>query len=122
MITNLPELVNSDEALVRRGRWVSTGFLVEIGEAQHLVRIHGGRVESVSSGPLVMPRWTFALRAPRDAWEQFWLPVPPPGFNDLFAMMKNRRMRIEGDLHPFMSNLLYFKAVMAAPRRAGADR
>jgi hypothetical protein len=26
-------------------------------------------------------------------------------------------MRVEGDIHPFMSNLLYFKDVIAAPRQ-----
>jgi hypothetical protein len=26
-------------------------------------------------------------------------------------------MRVEGDLHPFMTNLLYFKDVIAAPRQ-----
>jgi len=30
-------------------------------------------------------------------------------------------MRIEGDLHPFMANLLYFKEVIAAPRREAAS-
>jgi hypothetical protein len=30
-------------------------------------------------------------------------------------------MRVEGDLHPFMTNLLYFKDVIAAPRQ-GAKR
>jgi hypothetical protein len=26
-------------------------------------------------------------------------------------------MQVEGNLHPFMANLLYFKDVIAAPRR-----
>jgi hypothetical protein len=26
-------------------------------------------------------------------------------------------MRVEGDIHPFMANLLYFKDVIAAPRQ-----
>ena len=31
--------------------------------------------------------------------------------------MKQKLMRVEGDLHPFMANLLYFKDVIAAPRK-----
>jgi hypothetical protein len=65
-----------------------------------------------------MPRWTFALRAPRDAWEAFWQPVPPPGFHDLIAMMKIGALEVEGDQHPFMANLRYFKDLLALPRRA----
>jgi hypothetical protein len=36
------------------------------------------------------------------------------------AMIKFRRLRAEGDLYPFMSNLLYFKEVLACPRTQGA--
>ena len=32
------------------------------------------------------------------------------------ALVKRRALRVEGDLHPFMANLLYFKDVMAALR------
>jgi hypothetical protein len=93
-------------------------FLLEAGDHQHLVAIHAGRIESVTAGPFVMPRWTFALRAPEDAWQRFWLPLPPPGFNDILAMVKSRTLRIEGDQHVLMANLLYFKDVLASLRRS----
>lgn len=118
----LAQAVNANERLVWRGRFVDTVFLVEVGDVPWLIKINAGRVTSVARGPFVMPAWTFALRAPREAWEQFWLADPPPGFHDLMALVKGRVLRIEGDLHPFMANLLYFKDVMAAPRpRAGAQ-
>ena len=112
----LLQIVNSDARLVWRGRFVDTTFLVEVGETSYLIKVTGGRIASVTRGPLVMPAWTFALRASREAWEQFWLPEPPPGFHDLFALMKRRALRIEGNPHPFMANLFYFKGVMAALR------
>jgi hypothetical protein len=34
-----------------------------------------------------------------------------------FALFKRGKLRIEGDLHPFMTNLLYIKDVLAAPRK-----
>ena len=116
----LEELVNSDARLVWKGRFVDTSFLVEVGDAPYLIKISEGRVASVTRGPFVMPSWTFAMRASKETWDQFWLPLPPPGSNDLFAMIKRRVLKIEGDLHPFMANLLYFKAVMAALRPRGA--
>lgn len=115
----LAECVNANERLVWRGRYVNTAFLVEAGDAAWLVRISAGRIESVTRVAKVMPSWTFALRAAPEAWEKFWLAVPPPGYHDLMAMLKYHTLRIEGDLHPFMSNLLYFKDVMAALRPAG---
>ena len=61
-----------------------------------------------------------ALRASADAWNEFWEPQPKPGFHDLMAMVKSRTLRIEGDQHPFMANLLYFKDVLASLRRSAA--
>ena len=120
MIDSLADKVNSSERLVRRGRFLTTCFLMEIGPQVYLVNIHGGRVESVKTGPLVMPRWTFALRASADAWNAFWEPHPTPGFHDIMAMLKFGTLRIEGDQHPFMANLLYFKELLASLRRSAS--
>lgn len=112
----LEALVNADERLRHRGRHVDTRFLVEVGDVAWLVTIEAGRIASVKRGPFVMPSWTFALRASSDTWAEFWQPLPRPGFHDLLALVKRRALRIEGNLHPFMANLLYFKAVMASLR------
>jgi hypothetical protein len=64
-----------------------------------------------------MRPWRFAVRADAEAWEEFWRPVPRPGFHDLFAMTKAGRATVEGDLQPLMANLRYLKEVLAAPRR-----
>jgi hypothetical protein len=64
----------------------------------------------------VAPIRTFALRAPEEAWVAFWQPVPAPGFHDLIAMLKIGVLRIEGDQHPFMANLRYFKDLLTLPR------
>jgi hypothetical protein len=116
MLENLKSAVNDDPWLVQRGRFVDTRFLLEAGERQHLISIHAGRIESVAAGPFVMPRWVFALRAPEDAWRRFWSPLPPPGFNDIMALVKSRTLKIEGDQHVLMANLRYFKDLLAAVR------
>jgi hypothetical protein len=115
-IESLRARANVDTWLVHRGRFLDTTFLLEIGTDQYLICIHRGRLEGIQRGPLVMPRWTFALRAPAEAWAAFWKPVPPPGYNDLIGMMKMRALRIEGDQHPFVANLRYFKDLLALPR------
>jgi pimeloyl-ACP methyl ester carboxylesterase len=120
MIERIAELVNGDADLVRRGRYVDTTFLVEVGDDGYLIRVHEGRVVSVTPGPFITPNYSFALRAPREAWEKFWQPAPEPGWNDIFALFKQGLLRIEGDLHPFMANLIYFKDLLASPRKAKA--
>ena len=120
MLDHLARLVNADAGLVRRGRFVDTTFLIAIDAAYSLVRVQEGRIVSVTSGPFITPNFSFALRASRDVWEKFWQPLPPIGFTDIFALVKQKLMRVEGDLHPFMANLLYFKDVLAAPRQEAA--
>ena len=117
-LTRLVRVVNENPRLVQRGKHVDALMLLDTGETQHLLDIRRGRIEALGTGPFVMPRWDFALRAPMSEWLAFWQAVPAPGHHDLFALIKRRVLRVEGDLHPFMSNLFYFKALMAAPRGA----
>jgi hypothetical protein len=117
MIDTIASLVNTDAKLVQRGRFVDTTFLIAIDDAYTLIRIQEGRITQVTHGPFITPDYSFALRASRAVWEKFWQPLPPLGFTDIFALVKQKLMRVEGDIHPFMANLLYFKDVIAAPRR-----
>jgi hypothetical protein len=121
MIERIPDLVNSDTNLVRRGRFLSTTFMLGIGDQGYLVKIIEGRVVSITPGPFVTPNYSFALRAPREEWETFWRKIPPPGHNDIFALFKRGKLTIEGDLHPFMANLLYVKDVLASPRKEAIE-
>jgi hypothetical protein len=120
MLERLPDLVNADANLVRRGRYVATTFLIAIDNEDFLVRVDEGRIAAVTPGPFITPDYSFALRASRGVWEKFWQPRPPLGFTDVFALVKQKLMRVEGNIHPFMANLLYFKGVIAAPRRMAA--
>jgi hypothetical protein len=120
MIETLGQRVNGDQALVRRGRFLTTTFLLEVGPTAFLIAIFEGQVVSVARGPFVMPSSAFALRAPEAEWQKFWSKRPPPGSNDLMAMIKRRVLKVEGDLQIFMANLRYFKEVLAKLRAEGA--
>ena len=117
MIDKIAALVNADNGLVRRGRFVNTTFMIAIDNSYTLLRVKEGRVTKVAPGPFITPDYSFCLRASRNVWEKFWEPLPPLGYTDIFALVKLKLMRVEGDLHPFMANLLYFKDVIAAPRQ-----
>ena len=81
------------------------------------VSVVEGRIASVTRGPAAARPWRFAIRANAEAWREFWLPVPRPGYHDLFALTRFGRARIEGDLLPLMANLRYVKEVLESPRR-----
>jgi hypothetical protein len=116
MIETLAVRVNSDEMLVKRGRFLSTTFLLEVGPTPWLISIVEGKIVSVTRGPFVMPSWSFALRASEHEWAQFWAARPLPGFHDVMALIKRRALKAEGDLQIFMANLRYFKDVLAKLR------
>jgi hypothetical protein len=101
----LPALVNDDPVLRRWGRHLS---------------LRDGQVAEVRKGPFLMPSWRFALRAEPEAWRTFLSPEPPPGRHDLFALIRCGALRIEGDLHPFMSHILWFKGAFDALRSTTA--
>ena len=120
MIEALKERVNGDAGLVRRGRYLTTSFLLEVGETSWLISIFEGKIVSVAKGPFVMPSSSFALRAPEEEWQKFWSRRPPPGSNDLLALVRRRVLKTEGNLQIFMANLRYFKEALAK-LRAGAS-
>lgn len=115
----LPGLVNDNPALRRRGRILSADVLVEIAPTAWLIRIREGAVEAVTPGPHLLPSWTVAFRFDPEAWEQFMAPVPVPGRNDLMALVRHGKLKVEGNLHPFMAHLLWFKGAFETLREAG---
>jgi hypothetical protein len=119
MFEALKERVNGDSALVRRGRFLTTTFLLESGDTGWLISIFEGRIVSVTRGPFVMPSSSFALRAAETEWERFFSARPPPGSNDLMALIRRRALKVEGDLKIFMAHLRYFKEALAKLRPAG---
>ena len=120
MLDALQERVNADQALVRRGRYLTTTFLVETGDTAWLISIFEGRIVQVTRGPFVMPSSCFALRASAAEWRKFFEPRPPPGSNDLMALIRRRVLKAEGDLKVFMAHLRYFKEALAKLRPAGS--
>ncbi len=80
------------------------------------VSIRGGRIIDLTPAPVLMRTWRFSYRASPAAWAEYWQPAPRPGWHDLLALTKREEATLEGDLHPFMTHLQYFKDVLALPR------
>ena len=113
----LPALMAEDSDLLRRGRYLTVEFTVEIEDVPFFLSISNGRLTAFERGPSLMRPWAFAVRGSAEAWNRFWESVPEAGWHDLFALIKRGEACVEGDLHPFMANLQYIKDLLAAPRR-----
>lgn len=105
----LEQRAKGDALLARYGRDLELALIVGDGDLDWLVEIEDGKVTRVTRGPLVMPRSDLRLRAASDTWARFLEPVPPPGYHDLFAMRRYRRIQIEGDIRLMSAYLFYIK-------------
>jgi hypothetical protein len=115
----IPELLSRDEKLIGRGRLLDVECLLGPTVQPFHVTISGGRIVDMSPAPVLMRSWRFAYRATPPAYRAYWQAMPPPGWHDLLALTKRGEATLEGDLHPFMSHLQYFKDLLALPRRSG---
>ena len=120
MLERLPELVNDDSDLVWRGRGMTARFLVAVGEDEWLVDVQAGRVASVAKGPFRMASWIFALKGTKSGWDKFWQAVPPPYYQDIFGLLRQGELRMEGDLLPLWRDMMYVKGLLATLRGNGA--
>ena len=99
-------------------QYLNTSFMISTIENEYLVNIEKGVVKNVEEGPFVMPSYVFKLTAPKNEWTKFLQHIPEPGSHDIIAMLRRKVLKFEGDLHPLMSHLLYFKLLLASLRPA----
>ena len=97
-------------------QYLNTCFMISTIDNEYLVNIERGIVTNVEEGPFVMPSYIFKLTASKDEWFKFLQHTPQPGSHDIIAMLRRKVLKFEGDLHPLMSHLLYFKLLLASLR------
>ena len=116
MFLKLAERDEKRETLSEMARYLNTNFIISTIDTEYLVNIEKGNVTNVQEGPFVMPSYNFKLTAPKDEWLKFLQPIPQPGSHDIIAMLRRKVLKFDGDLHPLMSHLLYFKLLLASLR------
>ena len=116
MIEKLPELVNDNPALVRRGRWTNAVMMLGIGPQYWLITIREGRIAACTRQTLRISAFDFAITGDEDAWRKFWQATPPPMHHDLHALLRIGAIRIEGDVDLLLANMLYLKIMLETLR------
>lgn len=103
--------------LLRLGRLFSETVLLEVDGEEYYLTFEKGALVVLAKGPSRSTPWRFALRTDRAALDEFWKPLPRPGFHDIFGLVKIGRGRIDGDILTLVRNLRFFKEFMALARR-----
>jgi hypothetical protein len=114
--SKIPALLDATPALVTRGRFLDCDCRLGLIDQPFFVSIRAGRIVELTATPALMRSWRFSYRATPAAWREYWQPVPKAGFHDLLALTKRGEAVVEGELHPFMTHLQYFKDLLALPR------
>lgn len=101
------DVVNADPALKVIGKYFTADFLIGFDDTEYVVSVRNGTIERVTDSLSIETPWSFALRAPGDSWEKYVQKVPPPMYNDLWAMAHplHGRLRMDGDVKVLWQNL-----------------
>ncbi len=103
-------LVNQDSVTKVIGRHFTADVLLEFGSTAYVVSFVDGTVARVAQNIGPETTYAFALRGPAESWSKFIQPIPPPMYNDIWAMAHplHGRLKIEGDVKVMWQNLRAF--------------
>jgi hypothetical protein len=110
--------VSNDPTLPLIGRHFTTDFLIGFDDKEYLVSVREGRIERITDNLSIETPWSFALRAPRESWEKFTQKVPPPMYNDVWAMAHplHGRLKMDGDVKVMWQNIRALTWMLARMR------
>ena len=113
-------IVNEDRILPVIGRFFTNRFILGVDETDYLIDVRGGKIQRIAEG--LAPNdmgFDFGLKAPSTAWAKFTQPVPPPMFNDIWAMAHplHKQLTIEGNTLPFWQNLRALSRMLSLMRQ-----
>ena len=115
-IERLPELVNDTRGFAIRARAMTLDFVLASGRDRFYVPVRAGRIDAIERGSQILRPAALAFAAAPETWLAHWRPVPAAGEHDIFALVKDERLSIEGDVRVLMRHLQNFKDILAAPR------
>ena len=87
MLKKLKERVNTNKALVARGKWVNLTFVFGIDKKDYFITIQRGRIISIDERRLATDSGQFIIRASRTSWLEHWRPLPKRDYHDIWSML-----------------------------------
>jgi hypothetical protein len=110
--------INGDSEITRLGKYFTANVMLKFGEEkQYILYVYRGKVQDVIVDPIWDKSWDFGIVAPLETWQNSIKQVPKPFYQDLFGMMWNHGMTIEGDSVKAMQNLRVVKLMLATMKR-----
>jgi hypothetical protein len=112
-------LTDNDETIGAMAKYYTCSFLLDMGEAKVLIRMHDGKVEEIDVNPGPLDAYDFAIRASAETWRKFASPMPEPMFHGIWAASFREDMKLEGNITTMMQNLRNLTVQLELLRRTG---
>ena len=112
--------VNEDRILPVIGRFFTSRFVLGVDEVEYLIEVRNGKIQRISEGLTANDMgYEFGLKAPSSAWAKFAQEIPPPMFNDIWAMAHplHGHLKIDGNTLPFWQNLRALTRMLSLMRQ-----
>lgn len=116
---SLTERVNNDPEFAVVGRLMDVDFLWEVGATRLLFIVRQGQIKDVKLNDEITfnDSWEFSLRGPEESWKKFLALVPPPMYNDLWAMVVQvEDVELHGNRLVAMQNIRALSRLMTLTR------
>lgn len=114
---NWQKIVNDDKILKVIGRYFTANVLLEIEDKRYLISVKNGRIEQLTDENADFFQWQFALRASNESWKKFIELMPPPQYNDIWALARHNKMKMEGNIILLWQNLRAFSWMLDLMRK-----
>jgi len=98
---------NNDKKQVYRGRFLNFDFAIKIDEQGYLIKIAKGLVVSVTPLEKTKDKPLFTYSASSESWDIFSQKYPPPGYQDVMAMVECGHAKLTGEIFPVLVNLFF---------------
>lgn len=106
------EAINDDPEIARLGKWFNGTMRIDIGSERYILTVFRGRVEGLLVNPIWDKPYDFKIAAPLEVWKESAQPVPRPFYQDIFGMMWNHGMTLEGNVVMAMQQIRTVKLML----------
>jgi hypothetical protein len=86
---------------------MTTNLLFGFGDTEYVVEFHKGKIATIESDFNPETCYQLAIKGPAESWAKFCQEVPPPMYNDIWAMAHplHGRLTLEGDQMVLWQNM-----------------
>ena len=121
MRTDIQPILAKHPGLLRRMRFAELRFEIRSSDERLRVEVRHERVSArLADAGAASDGCEFVLEAPQSAWAEFSKPMPPPGHNDILALLESGNATFSGAGIGFYRNLFLVKAIGSAVFRGDA--